>query len=358
MIKDVLNKFVTVRLVQANAMDLTLFQFDFDLTFAAFFLNADGTIYGRFGTRSDEAAMRDISMEGLRKALQGALELHEAYPANKGALVAKRAQITRYKRPERYPSLKHYRPKLDYGGKVVQSCMHCHQIRDAERKLVREKRKPMSDELIFPWPLPDTVGLKLDPKERATVVSVTEGSAAAKAGFVPGDDIVSLNGQPLLSIADVQWVLETTGASARIPAVVWRKIKNAPKPFEGTSAKMNLTLVLDKGWRRASDISWRVTTWDLRRIAFGGMVLETVPDSDGKSMRLRAKHVGRYGNHRVAMNAGIKKGDIITSFDGQKKAMTESELLAWVLKNRTAGARVKITYERGGKTYEAKFRLQ
>ncbi len=95
MIKDVLNKFVTVRLVQANAMDLTLFKFDFDLTFAAFFLNADGTIYGRFGTRSDEAAMRDISMEGLRKALQGALELHEAYPANKGALVAKRAQISR-----------------------------------------------------------------------------------------------------------------------------------------------------------------------------------------------------------------------------------------------------------------------
>ena len=353
-----LEKFVTVRLVQANAMDLTLFQLDFDLTFAVFFLNADGTVYGRYGTRSDEGAMRDISMEGLRKALQGALELHENYPANKDTLVAKRAQLTKYKKPERYPSLKHYRPKLDYDGQVVKSCMHCHQIRDAERQLAREKRKPMSDELIFPWPLPETVGLKLDPKERATVVSVTEGSAAAKAGFAPGDDIRSLNGQPLLSIADVQWVLETTGASARIPAVVWRKMKNAPRPLEGTSSIENLTLVLDKGWRRKSDISWRVTTWDLRRIALGGMVLETAPGSDGKSMRLRAKHVGRYGKHKVAMNAGLRKGDIITSFDGQKKAMTESELLAWVLQNRPAGTRVTITYERGGETREAKFRVQ
>ena len=49
-----MDQFVCVRLVQANTIDLTRFQFDFDLTFAAFFLNADLTIYGRFGSRSDE----------------------------------------------------------------------------------------------------------------------------------------------------------------------------------------------------------------------------------------------------------------------------------------------------------------
>ena len=37
----------------ANAMDLSLFQFDYDLTFAVFFLNADKTVYGRFSSRSD-----------------------------------------------------------------------------------------------------------------------------------------------------------------------------------------------------------------------------------------------------------------------------------------------------------------
>jgi hypothetical protein len=49
-----MKQFVCVRIVQANALDLALFQFDFDLTFAAFFMNADKTIYGRYGTRSSQ----------------------------------------------------------------------------------------------------------------------------------------------------------------------------------------------------------------------------------------------------------------------------------------------------------------
>ena len=78
-IVDLLTNFVCVRLVQANTMDLALFQFDYDLTFAAFFMNADRTLYGRFGSRSDQKeADRDISIEGFREALNAALELHRS----------------------------------------------------------------------------------------------------------------------------------------------------------------------------------------------------------------------------------------------------------------------------------------
>ena len=45
-------QFVCVRLVQMNGLDLSLFQFDYDQTLAALFLNADGTVYGRYGTRA------------------------------------------------------------------------------------------------------------------------------------------------------------------------------------------------------------------------------------------------------------------------------------------------------------------
>ena len=80
-----------MRLVQANSLDLSLFQFDFDLTFSVFFMNADKTVYGRYGTRSDnKQATRDISIEGFGKALDGALKLHAAYPGNKAALKGKR----------------------------------------------------------------------------------------------------------------------------------------------------------------------------------------------------------------------------------------------------------------------------
>ena len=47
-IRDLLDEFVCVRIVQANTIDLAHFQYDFDLSFAVLFINSDQTIYGRF----------------------------------------------------------------------------------------------------------------------------------------------------------------------------------------------------------------------------------------------------------------------------------------------------------------------
>src|SRR5918995_1066673 len=83
-LRPLLEKFVRVRVVSANGLDLSLFQFDTDQSFAVFFLNADGTIYGRFGTRSHRTNwVGDVSLDGLAKALDGALALHAEYPKNK-----------------------------------------------------------------------------------------------------------------------------------------------------------------------------------------------------------------------------------------------------------------------------------
>src|SRR5678815_2094315 len=45
-----LDKFVRVRVINANALDLSRFQFDYDLSFSTLFFNGDGTVYGRFGS--------------------------------------------------------------------------------------------------------------------------------------------------------------------------------------------------------------------------------------------------------------------------------------------------------------------
>ena len=90
-IRPLLEKFVCVRIISTNGLDLSLFQFDTDQSFTMFFLNADGTIYGRFGTRSHRTNwVGDVSLPGLAKALQGAIELHNSYPKNKQIHVAKR----------------------------------------------------------------------------------------------------------------------------------------------------------------------------------------------------------------------------------------------------------------------------
>ena len=87
-----MNQFVRVRLIQCNSVDLNLFHFDYDLTFAAFFLNADKTLYGRYGTRSShDEAEKDVSIEGFAKAIDKALALHRAYPGNRVALEGQKA---------------------------------------------------------------------------------------------------------------------------------------------------------------------------------------------------------------------------------------------------------------------------
>jgi serine protease Do len=355
-VRDLMDKFVCVRLVQANAMDLALFQFDYDMTFAVFFLNADQTIYGRFGSRSDrKEATRDISLEGFRAALAGALELHKRYPANKASLVGKRGPAPRFKVPEEFPSLTgKYKATLDYEGKVARSCMHCHQVRDAERALFRSERKAMPDAVLYPWPMPDLVGLSLDPQAKAKVTGVAPDSAAEKAGFKVGDEISTLEGQPIISTADVQWVLHSATLPAKLKAEVRRK-----------GRKQSLTLGLDKDWRRQSDISWRTSSWDLRRMAAGGLVLEDLPQTERQNAKLaqgdlalRVKYVGQYGEHAAGKKAGFQKEDVIVVLDGQSKRMTESEMMGYLLKNKMPAEQISMTVLRGGERLDLVLPMQ
>ena len=115
---------------------------------------------------------------------------------------------------------------------------------------------------------------------------------AEKSGFKAGDKIEMFDGQPPLSIADIQWVLHRAKADgAELKVDVWRDKKYA-----------EITLALPQGWRQADDISWRSSSWGLRRMATGGMLLESL---DGErpagvpkdGMALRAKHVGQFGPH-------------------------------------------------------------
>src|SRR5262249_22228394 len=250
--------------------------------------------------------------------------------------------------PEKYPTLKdRYTAKLNYEGQVVPSCIHCHQVGDAQRSFVRAKGKPMPDQVIFPHPHPKSLGLILDPKERATVLRVEPKSIAEESGFKKGDVIVKLGGQPLLSIADVQWVLHKAPAEATT-------IKAEVRRGEATET---LTLTLPKGWRRLDDISWRATSWGLRRMATGGMILEPLTAEERKKagleengMALRVKYLGGSdGPHGAAQRAGFRQGDIIVSFDERTDLLRETDLLTHALTQHKVGDEVKATVLRGGK---------
>lgn len=356
-VRPLLEKYVCVRVVSTNGLDLSLFQYDYDQSFAGILMNADGTIYGRFGTRSDRVHWTDdVSIEGLAEALKAGLALHADYPANKESLAAKRGPpATEFPSPEKYPRLKDkYTDTINYQGNVMQSCIHCHQIGDAQRQLYRDRKQPIPEEMLYSYPHPKSQGLILDPKTCATVVKVLPETPASKAGFAAGDVIRSLGGQPLVSMADVQWVLHRApAAGVELKAVVQRGEK-----------LVELTMMLPEGWRRTDDISWRATTWPLRRMGLGGMRLEELTPEDraklgvAEGMALRAKHVGQFGAHAAAKNAGFLAGDILISFDGKQDFAREADLLTHAINTRKPGDTVLVTVLRDGKKLELKLPMQ
>lgn len=350
-----LDQFVCVRVINANALDLSLFQFDYDLSFSTLFFNGDGTVYGRYGSWRHQKDPQDKTTEGYKRALEAALAIHRGYPDNKMALAGKQGGPTPFKTPVEIPGLNgKYKMDLDWQGKVVPSCVHCHQIGDAFRTSFREQKKPVPAAWIYPQPAPETIGLTLAPDRIAHVESIAAGSMAAKAGVQAGDDLVSLAGQPLISIADVSWALHRAPESGTLAAVVKRG--GVEKP---------LTLALPADWRQHSDISKRVGTWGMRGMATGGLVLEDLADSERnqrgvekEKMALLVKSVGQYGKHAAAKNAGFQKDDVIVELDGISGRLTEGEVMGRLLQNHFPGERVKTVVLRGKQRVDLSLPMQ
>ena len=354
-LQPVLDRFVCVRVINANALDLEKFQFDYDLSFSTLIFNADGTLYGRYGSWTHQVDPEARETIGYRRALEAALALHRGYPANRASLAGKQGGPTPFATPVESPSLAaKYGRELNWGGNVVQSCVHCHQVGDAFRTSYRDQGKPVPREMIYPMPAPDTIGLTLAPDHVARVTAILPASAADKAGVRVGDEFVAFGGQPLISIADFAWVLHRAPETATLAAVVKRGGKNVP-----------LTLALPDGWRSKSDISRRVGTWPMRAMAFGGMVLTDLDNAtrtqrglDRGAMALHVKSVGQYGKHAVAKNAGFQKDDVIVAIDGSSPRLTEGELIGKLLQDHKAGETAAVTVLRGAERVALKLPMQ
>ncbi|MGE3308717.1 MAG: Trx7/PDZ domain-containing (seleno)protein [Limisphaerales bacterium] len=354
-LSPLLDQFVCARVVNANALDLSRFEFDFDLSFSVLLFHGDGTLLGRYGSWTHQKNPIDNGTEGLRDTLEKALALHAAYPANKAALAGKQAHGSPYKTPVDMPTLKSkYTPKLDWEGEVVKSCVHCHQIGDALRAETRQRKERLPARLIFPFPAPETLGLELAGNAAATVRSVKPDSPAANAGLAPGDQIASLAGQPIVSAADVSWVLHHAPEAGTLDAVFLRGNETLTRPIP-----------LAAGWRTHADISRRVGTWSMRAMALGGLLLEDLDDAQRTErglglggMALLVKHVGEYNDHAAAKKAGFRKGDVLVSAADSSTRETESELIGRLLGRFDPGDAVAATVLRGDERIDLRWPIQ
>jgi hypothetical protein len=194
-----MDEFVCVRMVQGWGMDLSIFQFDWRATWIVFLMNADRAVYGRYGARQSN------DLQGLARALEGALDLHKKFPANKEELAGKVGPALPWKKAEDLPGI---REKGKFGeAESKKGCVHCHNVQEGLTKSYRSLGQSAPQRILAGWPGPERMGVALQAGERAAVTEVQRGTPAEKAGLQAGDRIVRFGGQPILSITDVEWVL-------------------------------------------------------------------------------------------------------------------------------------------------------
>ena len=75
-------------------------------------------------------------------------------------------------------------------------------------------------------------------------------------------------------------------------------------------------------------------------------------------MALKVEHAGKYGPHGVAHRKGVRKGDIVTSFDSRSDLLSEQAVHAYVVTTKKHGQTVPLTYQREGRSRTVQIPIQ
>ena len=339
-------KFVSVRQVEMKGVDLSLFQFDHDLNWAGMFINADGIVYARYGTQSAEGSDAYNSIEGLLNTMNRVLELHAAYPKNAAELKGKRGEPKPVSSALELPGLSN---PAKYAQETTRSnCIHCHNIHDAEHKHALDTGK-FSVEMMYKFPLPDSLGLKIDRKSGVLIEKVLPDSAAALAGLHANEEVVRMNGQRITSIADMQWVLHN------LP------LGDAQVEIE-TSRSGKHTVAMKSGWKK-HDFSWRGSMWNAPpRFQVWTPVLSNeareklnLPVTDTP---LEVRWINKQGKGgQQAFNDGLREKDLIVAIAGQPARLNTKEFNMHIKLNYKVGEQLPLTILRNGERHELKIKL-
>jgi len=231
------------------------------------------------------------------------------------------------------------------------NCIHCHNIHDAENRQFSLK-KPSSLDHLWRYPLPENVGLKIDRDDGTVVQKVIPGTSAEKAGLKAGDKILLMNGQAILSIADMQWVLHHL-----------RKDNGSIEVgFSRNGAKQKKKLQLKPGWRK-TDISWRGSMWGLDpKLGFWAVPIEERErvkhqiEEDHKAYKIKWINTGVAAGREVK-RAGLRHGDIWVGLNGKPIQQTMKAINTDLRLNHKVGETLQLSILRGGKEQELKVKL-
>lgn len=317
--------------MKISGYDLNLFEFDYDLSWAAFFMNASNKIYGRYGGRDAKGADTRNTLEGLHYAMAAALAEHRKNPAVK---------------PEMPPKQPIYIENFPIAKKHYKGCIHCHQVKEVLREEAINAGT-WDRESIYTYPLPENVGITLDKMRGNLVNEVKPGSAAAKAGMKPGDLLRTLNKVPVYSFADASYGLHKAPLKGEIAVA-----------FERAGKALDGTLALAPQWRR-TNVTWRPSLLDLLpSLAVYG---EDLTGKEKKALGLDEKRLAFRQDttvHAAARAMGVQANDVIIGVDSRILEMSMEQFLGHVRQNYLVGESMTINLLRNGKRLDLNVKLK
>ncbi len=321
-----------------NGVNLDAFQFDYDLTFMSFFLNAKGQTYARYGGREDAGPDTHLTQKSLASTMRRVLALHEQGAAKPWSKYD--PEPTSTSTPEQIP------PMRRMLAKRKEKCIHCHDVKNAMLHDLASHGR-LKKEMVFKYPSPRQLGIQLDADDQTKVRSVATDSAVSAAGVRRGDTISTVDDQGVLTFADFTRVLEHAPESGNVRLGVKRRGQDR-----------NLTIALKPGWRRSPDPSWRASTGVVGpNTGFWANKLNS-----GQRRRQQITP-GKMGLKVVvvwgawAKRAGVRNGDVVVSLDGESSDMTIRQLQTHLQLSREFGDSVDVTVLRGGKRRTLKMHL-
>ena len=274
------------------------------------------------------------------------LELHAAHPKNAAELKGKRGEPKPVSSALELPGLSN---PAKYAQETTRSnCIHCHNIHDAEHKHALDTGK-FSIDMMYKFPLPDSLGLKINRKSGVLIEKVLPDSAASVAGLLANEEIVRMNGQRITSIADMQWVLHNS------------PLGDAQVEIE-TSRSGKHTVALKSGWKKY-DFSWRGSMWNAPpRFQVWTPVLSNdareklnLPATDTP---LEVRWINKQGKGgQQAFNDGLREKDIIVAIAGQPARLNTKEFNMHIKLNYKVGDQLPLTILRNGERQELKINL-
>jgi hypothetical protein len=299
-------------------------------------------VYARYGGRDAESPESRISKASLLNTMRQVLAAHELRrkePETDAARAAVHPAPEKPVRPEDIPLIR----------KHHNGCLHCHQVQ--EYRLLQSYADGAFDPLLlFPFPLPENLGLSFQRDHGHRVERVAKGSAAERAGVRTGETLIRAGKISVRSEEDFRWSLQRHRRESELVLELESAATEGEAPL-----RRKVVVPLEEGWWKG-DISWRKSlrsypvVWGFLGYSVGSEERRSAGlESDSLAIKVVSLR-GQSGG--VAKALGLAKGDLIVGLAGESRLLTLEQFKSQMLKTYAPGDEIRLEVVRGGQRHE------